>query len=948
MAVLFPRGRGRSGNVAITFKRRSVVTNQQSNKLTESITRPKQGNNLMTKLLPTLALCAIATIASAQTPSGASSITAEKVPHTTVPYRIDDQGEKLPDIKWGLDVAWLWDQNVLRGIAFAGEDLIDIIRLSFQTINTEALNGKLTKQQKDTLDMRIALAKKAPNATINLNSDHKEGQIEMVTNYYRSSSSVTQANRWSELIYLTKKYVEGKGLKVTSVSPFNEPDLTGWHQGTKADFLAICRKLRTDETYKDEFADVALCGGNTCNNDRALEWYNYCKAYLDEGNTHQLAGSFDTFVEFYKKVAADGKVGVADELHNTMEAMVASNYGLGKAIWWGTCDYTRSQFMRASRGTRLGYAENSTNWTAASVYRHPSGYVQGFGGTSERQAYGTTFRMAATDHDVFYNGHGPTREYSMTLPGGTGYQNGQTNAEGLVNIQGGDDVMPPLPLEATTYRIANRASRLYLAPENNIPNTGTNVCQMLGASGNTGQQWVVAPVELTVGGDFSYYRITSAKNRNTRLGVDRWTIDDKANVYMSGETTINIQWTIEYAGDGWFYLRNRQSGHYLQVNPSSSVSALRQSKRNINLGKFTGETYQQWRFLPVGVKYDEKAPAAPTNLSATPQSQSVRLTWTAPADEDVATYTILRSTDQTTWHVINQGITTTMYVDNTTLPETTYYYKVRARDASLNHSEAGNIVSAAPTDADACIMHIACDSLYDSTCNGNHAALYGTPTLTEGKLGQALQLDGKTQFLQLPATIATSRELSVAAWVYWTGGNTWQRIFDFGLDTDHYFFVSPKNGDTSKLRIAIKSGSTERKADASKALATNSWQHVAAVLANDGIRLYLNGQQVAQLNATERPADFMPIFNYVGRSQFRADPMLKGSIDDVRIYNYALSEDELTRLANGESVGIGDIRPTTTNEVDEPAYRIDGIRVSPSQMRPHQLYIRQGRKTIVK
>lgn len=899
----------------------------------------------MRNLLIAIMMCCTAA-ASAQTPSGATAAVADTVPHTTVPFRIDDQGTKLPDIKWGLDLAWLWDQNVLRGIAFAGEELIDIIRLSFQTTNTEALNGSLTAAQKKTLDERIKIAKNAPNATINLNSDQMEGTLEQVTNYYRSSNSSTQATRWCELIYLTKKYVESKGLKVTSVSPFNEPDYTAWHQGTKADFLAICRKFRTDPTYKEEFADVALCGGNTLNNDRALEWYNYCRTYLDEGNTHQLAGSFDTFAEFYEKVASDGKVGVADELHNTMEAMVASNYGLGTAIWWGTCDYTRSQFMRASRGTRMGYAENRSNWTAASVYRHPDGSVQGFGGTSERQAVETKFRFAATDHDVFFNGHGPARSCTMTLPGGTGYQTGQTNAEGLVNIQGGDDVMPPLPLEPTTYRIVNRASGLYLAPNGNNPATGTNVCQVRGASGNTGQQWTVAPVELTVGGDFSYYRLTSAKNRTTRLGVDRWTIDDLANVYMSSETTVNIQWTIEYAGDGWFYLRNCQSGHYLQVSPTTSAVALRAANRNVNQGKFTGDPCQQWRFLPTDVKYDASAPAAPTNLRAKAQSQSVRLEWTAPADEDVATYTILRSTDQTSWHVINQGIATTAYIDNTTLPATTYYYKVRARDASLNLSEAGNIVSAAPTDASACIMHIAADSLFDSTVNGNHAAILGTPTLVEGYKGQALQLDGSKQFLQLPATVATSRELSFSTWVYWTGGSNWQRLFDFGLDTDHYFFVTPKNGSTSRMRIAIKNGASEQFADASVALATNSWQHVAAVVADDGISLYLNGEKVATLNTTDRPADFMPIFNYVGRSQFRADPMLKARIDDVRIYNYALSQDELTRLANGESVGITATPDAIATDSAEPAYRLDGTRILPSQMRSRQLYIQRGRKTI--
>ena len=242
------------------------------------------------KLKSLLAIALLLPIGAAAQTSPSSNLQPTPMVNNSValPYRISDEGTKLPDITWGLDLAWRSEGNVQRGVNFAGKELIDIVRLSFQTINTEALNGSLTKAQKDTLNLRINIVKKhVPNATINLNSDQQNGQIDIVTNWYRSSNSATQATRWAELIALSKRYVESKGLKVTSVSPFNEPDYTPWHQGTQADQTAICKKLREDEEYKEEFKDILLCGGNTLNNDRALEWYNASKKYLDEGNTHQ-------------------------------------------------------------------------------------------------------------------------------------------------------------------------------------------------------------------------------------------------------------------------------------------------------------------------------------------------------------------------------------------------------------------------------------------------------------------------------------------------------------------------------------------------------------------------------------------------------------------------------------------------------------------------------------
>ena len=49
-----------------------------------------------------------------------------------------------------------------------------------------------------------------------------------------------------------------------------------------------------------------------------MKWYEHNKEFLDEGNTHQLAGSFDTYAEFFTKVREDGRHATADELHNVM------------------------------------------------------------------------------------------------------------------------------------------------------------------------------------------------------------------------------------------------------------------------------------------------------------------------------------------------------------------------------------------------------------------------------------------------------------------------------------------------------------------------------------------------------------------------------------------------------------------------------------------------------
>ena len=894
--------------------------------------------------------------------SGASQSVTTEVPHTNVPFRIEDEGTKLPDIVWGLDQAWISEGNMRRGLNFAGQEMIKIVRLSFQPSHSVE-GGQLSDEQKKALDERIRIAKFSRFATINLNCDPQEGKA--VNSWYKSSASVN-GPRWAQLIGLTKQYVEAKGLKVESISPFNEPDFTNWNQGTKATFKAICKAIRED----NQFNGVLLCGGNTLSPEFAAEWYNYSKEYLDEGNTHQLAGTFDQFVDFYKQVKSEGKVGVGDELHNTMEAMVASTYGMTKGIWWGTCDHTRSQFMKASRGTRIGYAENRGRWTAASVYRHADGYqegcdVQGFVGTSERQAGATTFRFIALDHDVFYNGQGPMREFIIRTPGwpnGAGYDTDNEahckNSESVFNIQGGEDIMPELPTKTTKYRIINAYSGRALSTEGNANTSGKDMWQMSSSRNNVAQQWIITPDDPvkdpddldSYRDDFSYYTIANAKNTNFYPDVRDWSLEEGGGVILfQGGWGDNEKWFFEYAGNGNFYIRSKHSALYLQVAEGNSS----QQKNNYPLcqGAFTGELIQQWKLINIDdgdILYNANALAVPTELKATPQRASILLEWSGPTVKTVKEFIVQRSTDQVQWNTIHNHVQGMAYIDNTVEPGQTYYYRVKTVSISTIRSAACEPVSATATDDAGCIAHIACDSLWDASHNGNHAALNGTSSLITGKIGEALDLkQSNSNYLQLPATIANHKELTLSVWIYYRGGSQWQRIFDFGNDTEHYIFLTPNNGNTGKMRLGIKNGGSEETMDAN-VTATNKWTHVAVTFGTDKIVMYVNGKAVATNTSIKtRPADIRPVLNYVGRSQFTPDPFFNGAIDDVRVYNYALSADEVAAIADLAD-GVEQVKGAEEAVQAADCYDLSGRRIPASSLRTGHLYIINGRKVRMK
>lgn len=588
-----------------------------------------------------------------------------------VTFDVKGEGVSKPII-WGLDLAWRDEANVRRGIAFMGADNVDVIRSSF--VPTDPIvDGKLTGDALAWTNQRLNIINRRLGAhtQVVLNCDHPSIDASFKGN----------AAAWAELIDVTTRMHQDAGHTVITVSPFNEPDYTYTGQGTRTDFYNIAGELRNNSLFNN----IRISGGNTLNTDVALSWYNYLKDRLDEGNTHQLAGSFDNYAKFFETVRANGHHATNDELHNVMEAMVGVEYGMQTGIWWGWAEYARGEFVKASDGVRLGYVEDRTKWTAASVYRAPDGKVQAFVGGSERQAAITRFKFVSENMDVFFDGQGPQREFTITYPGGAvgSYQNGQTNAERVINITWGEDIQPVIN---GTYVLVNRNSGLVMEVLSGSASNGANIRQAT-PTGASHQQWKVAPVPSRIGGDFSYFFVTAAHS-NKSADVYNWSLDNGGNIAQWEKTNgANQQWYLDYAGDGWFYIRSRHSAKCLTV-ASASTSA---GATIVQWDKINGD-HQQWRLLPVGAPVEFTAPDAPTNLTGSSETFPIHLIWDASASSDVAGYTIFRAEQDGEYNTIARNITAPFYDDYTVVTGKQYSYKINAVDSSLNRSVNSNTV----------------------------------------------------------------------------------------------------------------------------------------------------------------------------------------------------------------------------------------------------------------
>ena len=860
---------------------------------------------------------------------------------TTLTFKAntDISSSNIPtsSINWGMDVAWDNADNVTRGTNYIG-NILNVGRVSFQPSDLVDANGNLSAAQKQALQSRLDHISISGVKDIILNCDHevlcnKENFPDCDKNY---ANYYGKPYEWYRVIKASVKYCKSKGFNVITISPFNEPDYTDWKEGTKEDFKNICKYISEDP----ELAGIRISAGNTLNCDRAYEWYDYMKPYVAEGNTHQLAGSFDNYADFWKTVNADGNHATADELHNVMEAFVGIHYGMKTGVWWGFEGAARGEFCKASYyGKEIGYAENRPTWTAATVYKRDNGRIDAFLGGSERQANDCNYELFSTDRPVYYDGYGPMYNYFMQVPGGTGYLQNQPNAERMIQIQYGADV-PCEPISEGTYVIMSVKNSMVLGYSNAKCVSGDylNLSNYTMTNTASHQRWTVTPVDSRQGSDFSYFYISSMDSPKLRVDLKDWSTSAGGRLIgFAGNGGTNEQWIFEYAGNSNWFIRSRHSGLYLEMS-SSSVS------QNV----FTGAKEQQWRFMPIGTARDIIAPKAPIGLNATAQSASILLSWDANTESDICAYQVLRAPAGTEdWDVIARMVKGTQFLDNMLTCGRSYSYKVMAVDLARNRSVASDIVTAQTSGQKALIAHYTFNQdLQDATENMLTAQAGGTLNYSSAigvKEGtHALSLSsGSKNYLLLPKTVADNDEITLVTWVYnLSSTKSWTRIFDFGNGTDQYMFLTPSNG--SEMRFVMKNGGDEQILSTSKL--GSGLHHVAVTIGKDAVAIYVDGEKKAESTSfTISPMDIHPVINYIGRSQFANDDLFSGNFDDFRVYNYALSAEDITTLYNGgEVTSIGKVEKSQTANA---YYDLYGRRVSSPTK---GVYIKNGKKFIVK
>lgn len=193
------------------------------------------------------------------------------------------------------------------------------------------------------------------------------------------------------------------------------------------------------------------------------------------------------------------------------------------------------------------------------------------------------------------------------------------------------------------------------------------------------------------------------------------------------------------------------------------------------------------------------------------------------------------------------------------------------------------------------------ETAHDSSGNNNHGTL-GTgdsaPSWTnEGKVGKALEYDGNNR-TEIPALI-TSEKGTISFWfnANEVGNDT---LIDFSTG-GQYFFIDNQSGNLRFFLEDVGDNDFYSNHFVSDYQA-GKWYHIAATWRfNDSpvSQLYLNGELVTQNTSTAgNPATYNTGYLAYTRSNYVTTYAFDGLIDEVKIYNYALSEEEILQDYN--------------------------------------------------
>ena len=193
----------------------------------------------------------------------------------------------------------------------------------------------------------------------------------------------------------------------------------------------------------------------------------------------------------------------------------------------------------------------------------------------------------------------------------------------------------------------------------------------------------------------------------------------------------------------------------------------------------------------------------------------------------------------------------------------------------------------------------------DSSGNGNDGVIEGA-VWVNGQFGSALKFDGETTRVVIPSSdsLNVPEQVTVEAWIFPT-----ELHDDINAVAQKWGDISNRRqyqlgaiGAEGTARFYVSHTGIDNQRPIGEEIPANKWTHLAGTFDGQTIRVFINGKLSAELESPgglhQSDLDFF-IGGYGPDEEYTKNRHFNGIIDEVRVSDVALTEDDLKQSMEG-------------------------------------------------
>ena len=184
---------------------------------------------------------------------------------------------------------------------------------------------------------------------------------------------------------------------------------------------------------------------------------------------------------------------------------------------------------------------------------------------------------------------------------------------------------------------------------------------------------------------------------------------------------------------------------------------------------------------------------------------------------------------------------------------------------------------------------------------GNDGTLQGGATFAAGEVGQAFSFDGDNDYVGVPGTFGGGSEVTIDAWIRTEAVSTEGLPIQAIVSSTASEFVHLQLSDNSSFSVVIFTNGDTISFPILPESPIGVWRHIAITAKSGDSRLYVNGVQTASSSVTF--STITSTSNLRIGSGFGGVRFFHGQIDEVEIFNRALSDTEIAAIYDAGSGG---------------------------------------------